>query len=142
MEEYKQRHHAKFLERQHEREEQMRHEKETLDQLDAYIHIIEDSTNVPEVLFILKKVEDLLDTFKHDTLITKGLMLLKAINENPTISINLTNTNEVALSCKIQNFVKTILLKCGLDAEDINIVFEMDTAGDEELARKIQYEDT
>lgn len=141
MEEYRARHHAKFLEREREREEKEKKERETLEQLDAYIGVLGDSRSIPEVVLILKKVLKLLDGFVHETLVTRGLMLLKAINENGAISVNLVNAREMEGSQRIMEMVREVLLKCGLEAGDIDLEFDMDTAGDEEMARRLAFEE-
>lgn len=122
------------LEEERQRKEK---EEEALALIDTYCGLLKETDNHKEMIKILEKVNESLDGIPLEKLNSKGYDLLEIVNGNKNISINIANERERGNSEKIKELMKVILCKCGIEAGDMDMEFDMDCSRDEEIARQL-----
>jgi hypothetical protein len=129
------------LQEEHVRLEEERQRKEKEDKalalIDTYSGLLKESNNLKEMIKILEKVTVGIEGLPVEKLNAKGYDLLEIVNTNRNISINIANERERGNSEKIKELVKGILCKCGIEADDMDMEFDMDCSRDEEIARQL-----
>jgi len=139
MDDYKAKHHQRYLERQEDarkaEEEKKRRIKELEEQIDVCIDLIKESKTMNEVETILHMIEKKLNNYENQY--EKGLAILEALNSNTYIMVNTTNIHDLEASVRMQTQTQKILKLCGLDVGDIGLEYSMDCSKDEEIAREL-----
>jgi hypothetical protein len=129
MEDYRERHHKQYLEREKDRQR--------VEQLEKFVKEIQVETSIMGVYKIINSTRDIIkETIDKQKLSQIGLDLIEAINTNPHISIDFNNTIHVTASQEVQKTVKEILGLCGLD-DTLEVQYNMDCSRDEEIARQL-----
>lgn len=129
----------KIEEEQKRLEKERKKQEEALNQLSIYCNHIMVSDNLSDIDRLLTKLHAFLKKSKieHSSLISKGMDLLESVNTNPNIHINLMDQREVNLSNKMKDTLKSVLTLLGMDAQDMNLEYEMDCTDDEDIARRL-----
>lgn len=149
MEDYRAIHHARYLQREREREEAIRQFDITKDQLWYNINTKTNDIRCYTVnQQIYDSVKSLIDDFTaiieyledKAVLSQLGMDLLDAINTNHNAKTDFSNPAQVELSRGIKENVKKILSICNIimDTEELDINYEMDCSQDEMLATELQ----
>lgn len=137
MEEERKRHEEESARLEEERQRKAK-EDEALAHIDTHCGLLKETNNHKEMIKILEKVTGSLDGIPLEKLNIKGYDLLDIVNGNKNISINIANERDRLNSEKIKGLVKDILCKCGIEADDMDMEFDMDCSRDEEIARSLQ----
>ena len=133
MDEYRATHRAQYLER-----ERVRLEREARTQF--FKDLVENLKTLDDVH---SAVGHLLHELQRDPpdgpLEPLGLGLVEAINTNGSFKVNFNDPLSVLKSQGIQNVVKKVLDMCKVEG-GIEVQFDMDCSGDEELAARLSAE--
>ena len=141
----------RYLEREKERQEaeekalRVAREKEekiteALRQIDVYCNLAKSTTNLREMIQIMERFKATLENtndLPKQSLMGKGLDLLEHVNGNMNISVDMHDQRAKAASDNLKELVKNILTECGIDAEGMDLEFDMDCSRDEEIARAL-----
>lgn len=121
-------------------EKEKKKQEEALNQLLIYCNHIMVSDKLADVDRLLTKLHTFLKKAKinHPSLTSRGMDLLESVNANPNIHINLMDQREVKLSNKMKETLKSVLALMGVDAQDMNLEYEMDCTNDEDIARRLE----
>lgn len=137
LEEERKRHEEKSARLEEERQRKVK-EDEALALIDTYCGLLKEINNHKEMIKILEKVTSGIEGLPVEKLNTKGYDLLDIVNGNKNISINIANERDRGNSERIKGLVKDILCKCGIEADDMDMEYDMDCSRDEEIARSLQ----
>jgi hypothetical protein len=114
--------------------------KKALDTIDSYCILLKEANNLNEMIKILEKIQGIIDDTNNvpvEKLNGKGYDILETVNGNLNISINICNDHERVDSDRIKEVIIYILCKCGIEADDMDLEFNMDCSRDEEIARQL-----
>jgi hypothetical protein len=130
----------KIEEEQKKQEKERKKQEEALNQLSIYCNHIMVSDKLADIDRLLTKLHAFLKKSKinHPSLTSRGMDLLESVNANPNIHINLMDQREVKLSNKMKETLKSVLALMGVDAQDMNLEYEMDCTNDEDIARRLE----
>lgn len=131
----------KKIEKEQKRiEKECKKQEEALNQLSIYCNHIMVSDKLADIDRLLTKLHTFLKKSKinHPSLNGRGMDLLESVNANPNIHINLMDKREVKLSNKMKETLKSVLALLGVDAQDMNLEYEMDCTNDEDIARRLE----
>ena len=137
LEEERKRHEEENARIEEERQHKAK-EDEALALIDTYCGLLKEANNFKEMIKILEKVTAGCEGLPVEKLNTKGYDLLEIVNGNNNISVNIANERDRGNSERIKGLVKDILCKCGIEADDMDMEFDMDCSRDEEIARSLQ----
>lgn len=127
----------KIEEEQKRLKKERKKREEALNQLSIYCNHITVSDNLADIDRLLTKLHTFLKKSKIKD-IGKGMDILESVNTNPNIHINLMDQREVKLSNKMKDTLKSVLTLLGMDAQDMNLEYEMDCKDDEDIARQLE----
>lgn len=142
LEEYRNRHHRKYLERERQREiieyeEEQRIEK-YIEEINMFCNLLENAHSLNEAKEILENLKSKIDVnIKDESLSSIGSIILNILHSNPNVKINVLEPLDITTSQSIKELAIFILTALGLDAGDIDLEFDMDCSKDEEIARAL-----
>ena len=124
MEEYRARHHEKYLERER-----------IIKQKENFIKVLKEHTNLNQIKNTTAEILEFSVTQRNAEF---GLKVLDAINNNQTIKTDFNNRIQILVSQEVQENVKKILELCGIEGVEVN--YDMDCSQDEDIARQLAQE--
>lgn len=133
---YKERHQSRYIDRENAR-------NNITTTFETHSTNIESATQLKQMEEALKSIESAFKDFPTSiappsNIQEKGMNVLNKVNTNTNVKVNFADVNDIHLSKNIENLVKNILEKCGIQSGTMNVEYNMDTSRDEEIARQMQ----